>query len=58
MVETQLAISIPYGTVFRCHEDAVTACSLEGWEVKTSGNAQNAKGYSVYKNGGAAFFID
>lgn len=50
--ETQLQSGSPYGSVFQYHEDQGAGCSLGGWEVKTSGAADNGRGYSMYQNGG------
>lgn len=50
--ETQLEVGSPYGTLFRYDESHGATCGLAGWEVLTGGNAQNAKGYSVYQNNG------
>lgn len=52
--ETVLASGSPYGTVFRYNEANGTACSLAGWEVMGSGNADNARGYSAYLTGAGA----
>jgi len=48
--ETQSAVNSPYGSVFEWHDNiaANATCLFNGWEVKTSGVAQTAKGYSVY----------
>ena len=52
--ETVLASGSPYGTVFRYNEANGTTCSLAGWEVMGSGNADNARGYSAYLTGAGA----
>jgi PKD repeat protein len=49
--ETQLAVGSLYGTVFRYNEANGSACSLAGWEVVSSGSAENARGYSAYLTG-------
>lgn len=49
--ETQLAVGSPYGTVFRYNEANGAGCSLAGWEVVSSGSAENARGYSAYLTG-------
>lgn len=49
--ETQLQSGSPYGTVFQYHEDQAASCALKGWEVKTAGSTDNARGYSVYLPG-------
>jgi hypothetical protein len=40
-----------YGNVFEYDESNVTNCHLEAWKVRSSGNAENGKGYSVVKSG-------
>lgn len=40
-----------YGNVFEYDENLVNNCYLEAWVVRSSGTAQNGKGYSVVKNG-------
>jgi hypothetical protein len=40
--------------VFRYSEANGASCSLAGWEVVTSGNAENARGYSAYLTGAGA----
>lgn len=55
--ETQSATNSPYGTVFQYHENAAAGCALAGWEVKTAGAADNARGYSVYLNGNQTLSI-
>jgi hypothetical protein len=52
--ETQLQTGSPYGSVFRYSEANGASCSLAGWEVVTSGNAENARGYSAYLTGAGA----
>ncbi|MDW8273759.1 MAG: Ig-like domain-containing protein, partial [Chitinophagales bacterium] len=49
--ETQLEANSNYGNVFEYDESNVTTCNLQAWKVRSSGNAQNGKGYSVVKNG-------
>ncbi len=49
--ETQLATSSNYGNVFEYNENLVNNCYLEAWVVRSAGNAQNGKGYSVVKSG-------
>jgi chitodextrinase len=44
-------ITSPYGTLFTLHESNGAVCALQQWEVVTSGNAQNALGYSYLKAG-------
>lgn len=40
-----------YGNVFEYDESNVTFCHLEAWKVRSAGNAQNGRGYSVVKSG-------
>jgi hypothetical protein len=40
-----------YGNVFEYDESHVTMCHLEAWKVRSAGNAQNGRGYSVVKTG-------
>jgi hypothetical protein len=49
--ETQTQTGSPYGTVFKNHENQSATCALKGWESLTSGNTDNARGYSVYLDG-------
>ncbi len=49
--ETQVSSSSPYGSVFSYDETHGTTCATAGWKVEISGNAQNGKGYSIYKTG-------
>lgn len=44
----------PYGHIFQWHDDvpANATCLYNGWEVKTSGNAEPGRAYSTYLNGG------
>lgn len=55
--ETQSAGNSPYGNVFQWNETTPTSCILQGWEVKVGGNTQNARGYSVYLNGGSTLNV-
>lgn len=56
--ETTLQSGSPYGTVFSYNEANGAACSIGGWEVKTGGTAENSRGYSVYRTGGAAYTLN
>lgn len=56
--ETQSAGNSPYGNVFQWNETTPTSCILQGWEVKVGGNTQNARGYSVYLNGGTTLNVN
>ncbi len=48
--EMNLANGSNYGSVFEYDESHVTACHLEAWKVRSSGTADNARGYSVVKS--------
>ncbi len=56
--ETQIQIGSPYGTVFENHEDQSSSCALKGWEALVTGNAENARGYSVYLDGNQTLSIN
>jgi hypothetical protein len=56
--ETQIQSGSPYGTVFKNHEDQSATCALKGWESLTSGNADNARGYSVYLDGNRTLSVN
>ncbi|MFN8288541.1 MAG: PKD domain-containing protein [Chitinophagales bacterium] len=45
--ETQLNYASPYGTVASYDQSNGASCALGGWFFETSGNAVNAKGYSI-----------
>ncbi|MDW8272770.1 MAG: G8 domain-containing protein [Chitinophagales bacterium] len=47
--ETELEAGSNYGNVFEYDESNVTSCYLQAWRVRSAGNAQNARGYSVVK---------
>jgi hypothetical protein len=56
--ETQLPISSNYGNVFEYNESLVNNCYLEAWVVRSSGTAQNGRGYSVVKPGSGQLQIE
>jgi hypothetical protein len=51
--ETKSDIGAPYGNFMRYDEFSATApiCGLQAWYNQTTGNAENARGYSVRRNG-------
>lgn len=49
--EEQLPGNSNYGNVFEYNESLVNNCYLEAWVVRSSGTAQNGKGYSVVQDG-------
>lgn len=55
--ETRSANGTPYGTVFDFVETNGVTCGMAQWKVLTTGNAQNAKGYSVLKPGTGVFTV-
>lgn len=56
--EDSLLAGSPYGTVFRNVESNGSGCSLKSWEVITSGNTENAKGYSAYLTGNQVLMVN
>lgn len=56
--ENNLATTSNYGNFFEWVESNVNGgCILKGWKVKSAGTLANAKGYSAYLNGNAAFAL-
>jgi hypothetical protein len=49
--EDSLLAGSPYGAVFRNVESQGSGCSMKSWEVVTTGNTENVRGYSAYLNG-------
>lgn len=49
--ETQLDAASNYGSIFEFNEAQVSSCVLEGWNVRSSGNTSNGKGYAVAISG-------
>ncbi|MCS6818377.1 MAG: T9SS type A sorting domain-containing protein, partial [Chitinophagales bacterium] len=55
--ETQTESNSNYGNVFEYNESLVTNCYLQAWVVRSSGNAENGRGYSVVKPGSGFFSV-
>lgn len=49
--ENEIKSGSNYGNVFEYNESLVNNCYLEAWVVRSSGTAQNGKGYSVVQDG-------
>ncbi|MDW8273848.1 MAG: hypothetical protein RMJ53_06440, partial [Chitinophagales bacterium] len=50
--ETQLEGNSNYGNVFEYDESNVIYCNLEAWRVRSAGNTENGRGYSVKQGAG------
>lgn len=56
--ENNLAVGSNYGNFFEWVESNVGGgCIFNGWKVKSAGTLADAKGYSAYLNGNAAFTL-
>ncbi len=56
--ETQLHYTSPYGTVASYDQSNGASCALGGWLFETSGNAVNAKGYSIRFTGAGVVSVN